>query len=157
MILHLHSPLNLGQPHPSLSSLTPSCVRISPSWIYSCKILAPLIRRGIPRRSPTHPPSHTPREPCRVPASPHSRGIIPFPGDQSAFRTLPRQPIQANTRCPSQLRPLALGCARVRAAEKLGTFQLAAMAEVARSPLALPALPGVEAEGAPERQCCPKP
>lgn len=34
---------------------------------------------------------------------PHPRGIIPFPGDQSALRTPPRRPIQADTRCSGQL------------------------------------------------------
>lgn len=66
-------------------------------------ISLPRIARGTPLVSETN----TARKPPSAPANSHPRGIIPFPGDQSALRTLPRQPIQTNTRCSVQLLLLA--------------------------------------------------
>lgn len=101
------------------------------------KIFLPLIGRGKPRRSLTHPqPTHT-QEPWPGSRQATSTRNHSIPSDQSALRTLPRQPIQANTRCPGQLRPQALrshpasGRAlgwgiRPSSPEGLGAFQLAA-------------------------------
>lgn len=50
------------------------------------------------------------------------RGIGPFPGDQSALHTPPRQPIQANTHCSGQLLLLAFRGPRVGSPDTPGRF-----------------------------------
>lgn len=93
---------------------------------------------GIGRGTPHVSETNTGRKPWPGPANSHPRGIIPLPGDQSALRTLPRQPIQTNTRCCVQLLLLAPPPLQVRAGgvagwrfgppspEELDDFQLAA-------------------------------
>lgn len=51
---------------------------------------------------------HTGRKPWTASRHPKLTRNHSIPSDQSALRTLPRQPIQPNTRCPGQLRPQAL-------------------------------------------------